>query len=85
MTLAPIRRNIQALPASRIREVTVAGHLARSTAPRRDPFLWKGPDTYDPLIVYQPRTWLLREGWKKAGAISKNETPSATRSIPRNA
>ncbi|HEU4732022.1 MAG TPA: hypothetical protein VFT22_29200, partial [Kofleriaceae bacterium] len=39
-------------------------------------FLWKGPDTYDPLIVYQPRTWLLREGWKKAGAISKHETPS---------
>ncbi|HEU4730960.1 MAG TPA: transposase [Kofleriaceae bacterium] len=48
-------------------------------------FLWKGPATYDPLIVYQPRTWLLREGWKKAGPISKNETPSATRSIPRNA
>ena len=42
-------------------------------------FLWKGPDTYDPLIVYQPRTWLLREGWKKAGPISKDEVPSARR------
>src|SRR5215831_17283061 len=30
-------------------------------------FLWRGPDTYDPLIVYQPKTWLLREGWKKGG------------------
>ncbi|HEY6174709.1 MAG TPA: transposase, partial [Kofleriaceae bacterium] len=26
-------------------------------------FLWRGPETYDPLVVYQPRTWLLREGW----------------------
>src|SRR5262249_30911271 len=23
-------------------------------------FLWRGPPTYDPLVVYQPRTWLLR-------------------------
>ncbi|HET7503564.1 MAG TPA: hypothetical protein VFK02_21225, partial [Kofleriaceae bacterium] len=42
-------------------------------------FLWKGPDTYDPLIVYQPRTWLLREGWRKAGPISKDGVPSARR------
>src|SRR5580765_338366 len=34
-----------------------------------EPFLWRGPATYDPFVVYQPRTWLLREGWKKAGAI----------------
>src|SRR6185436_9399400 len=30
-----------------------------------EPFLWRGPDTYDPLIAYQPRTWLLRAGWKR--------------------
>ncbi len=42
-----------------------------------EPFLWRGPETYDPLIVYQPRTWLLREGWKKAGTISYREIPSA--------
>jgi REP element-mobilizing transposase RayT len=42
-----------------------------------EPFLWRGPATYDPLIVYQPRTWLLREGWKKAGTISYREIPSA--------
>jgi hypothetical protein len=28
-------------------------------------FLWRGPPTYDPLVVWQPRTWLLRAGWKK--------------------
>jgi REP element-mobilizing transposase RayT len=43
------------------------------------PFLWRGPATYDPLIVYQPRTWLLREGWKKAGVISCRDVPSARR------
>jgi REP element-mobilizing transposase RayT len=41
-----------------------------------EPFLWRGPPTYDPLIVYQPRTWLLREGWKKAGPISCRDIPS---------
>ena len=39
-------------------------------------FLWRGPETYDPLIVYQPRTWLLREGWKKIGEISCRAVPS---------
>ena len=42
-----------------------------------EPFLWRGPPTYDPLVVYQPRTWLLREGWKKSGSISCHEVPSA--------
>jgi REP element-mobilizing transposase RayT len=40
-------------------------------------FLWRGPPTYDPLFTYQPRTWLLREVWKKAGAISCHATPLA--------
>jgi len=40
-------------------------------------FLWRGPPTYDPLLVYRPRTWLLREGWKKHGAtISCRAVPS---------
>jgi REP element-mobilizing transposase RayT len=42
-------------------------------------FLWRGPGTYDPLVVYQPKTWLLREGWKRAGSISCREVPSAKR------
>ena len=41
-----------------------------------EPFLWRGPETYDPLIVYQPRTWLLREGWRKVGSISCHDVPS---------
>ena len=40
-------------------------------------FLWRGPGTYDPLVVYQPKTWLLRSGWKNAGSISYREVPSA--------
>jgi REP element-mobilizing transposase RayT len=42
-------------------------------------FLWRGPPTYDPLVVYQPRTWMLREGWAKSGSISCHEVPSANR------
>ena len=43
-------------------------------------FLWRGPDSYDPLIAYQPRTWLLRAGWKRGGPpISCREVPSAPR------
>jgi REP element-mobilizing transposase RayT len=43
-------------------------------------FLWRGPPTYEPLLVYRPRTWLLRAGWKKHGAaISCREVPSATK------
>src|SRR5215813_8798781 len=44
-----------------------------------EPFLWRGPPTYDPLVVYQPRTWLLRAGWRKSGPISCRETPRGTR------
>jgi hypothetical protein len=44
-----------------------------------EPFLWRGPPTYDPLIVYQPKTWLLREGWRKSGSISCREVPSKRR------
>src|SRR6185295_14142344 len=44
------------------------------------PFLWRGPPTYDPLVVYQPKTWLLREGYKRGGPpISVREVPSTTR------
>ena len=41
------------------------------------PWLWPLPPTYDPLITYRPKTWLLAEGWKKAGSISCREIPSA--------
>jgi len=42
------------------------------------PCFWRGPETYEPLIVYQPKTWLLREGWRKhTPTISYREVPSA--------
>jgi REP element-mobilizing transposase RayT len=42
--------------------------------------LWRGPPTYEPLQVFRPRTWLLREGWKNHGStISCREVPSARR------
>ena len=45
-----------------------------------EPFLRRGPPTYDPLLVHRPRTWLLRAGWAKGGApISIREVPSSTR------
>ncbi|NVB85184.1 MAG: hypothetical protein HOV81_42855 [Kofleriaceae bacterium] len=37
--------------------------------------LWKLRETYDPLVVYLPKTWLLREGWMKHGRISWDEVP----------
>jgi REP element-mobilizing transposase RayT len=37
---------------------------------------WRTRESYDPLVVYQPRTWLLRVGWKRAGAISYRDVPS---------
>ncbi|HEX4423160.1 MAG TPA: transposase [Kofleriaceae bacterium] len=40
------------------------------------PFLWRGPATYDPLVVRQPQTWLLRVGWRRHGLISYREVPS---------
>ena len=42
-----------------------------------EPFLWRGPPTYDPLMVRRPQSWLLREGWKRHGLISYREVPSA--------
>jgi REP element-mobilizing transposase RayT len=43
-------------------------------------FLWRGADTYDPLVVYQPKTWLLKVGWARGGPpISCHEVPSAKR------
>jgi putative transposase len=37
------------------------------------------PPELAPMVVAAPRTWLLREGWNKHGAISCREVPSAAR------
>jgi REP element-mobilizing transposase RayT len=42
------------------------------------PAPWRGPETYEPLVVHPPTTWLLREGYKRGGPpISCREIPSA--------
>ena len=38
--------------------------------------MWPLRETYDPLVVYRPQTWLLREGWKLHGSISARDVPS---------
>jgi REP element-mobilizing transposase RayT len=39
------------------------------------PTRWKIPDDYLPLVVWPPRSWLLREGWKRHGLIGTTEVP----------
>ena len=49
---------------------------------QHEPALWQPPPTYDSLVVYFPKTWLLREGWRKSGAISMFEAPSSRLNLP---
>src|SRR5580765_4553248 len=42
-------------------------------------WMWPIRETYDPLMVRRPQTWLLAEGWKRAGAISAREVPGKPR------
>ena len=42
-----------------------------------DPFFHPPPPNYEPLLVRQPTTWLLRTGWKRHGLISYREVPSS--------
>jgi REP element-mobilizing transposase RayT len=42
-------------------------------------WMWPIRETYDPLMVRRPQSWLLREGWKLAGEISAREVPSRRR------
>jgi REP element-mobilizing transposase RayT len=39
-------------------------------------FMWPIRETYEPLMVRRPESWILREGWKKAGPVSYREVPS---------
>jgi putative transposase len=38
-------------------------------------FMWRGPEAYEPLWVWRPKTWLLHVGWKRHGLISYREVP----------
>jgi REP element-mobilizing transposase RayT len=41
--------------------------------------MWPMRETYDPLVVRRPASWLLREGWKRAGGISARDVPGSHR------
>ena len=41
--------------------------------------MWRPPETYEGLIVWLPRTWLLSVGWRRHGLIRCAEVPSAER------
>jgi REP element-mobilizing transposase RayT len=44
------------------------------------PCMWPIREGYDPLIVRRPLTWLLMDGWKRAGGpFSAREVPSRRR------
>ncbi len=44
---------------------------------------WPLPRAYEPLVMYLPRTWLLREGWRMYGLIKTGEVPSEARRLRR--
>lgn len=41
--------------------------------------MWPIRETYDPLVVRRPESWLLREGWKRARAVSVHDVPGKRR------
>ena len=45
--------------------------------------LWKLPETYEPMFVWFPKTWLLREGWRRYGLVAMGEVPSASQATGR--
>ena len=38
-------------------------------------FMWRWREGYEPMLVWTPRTWLLREGWRRHGLIRCAEVP----------
>jgi REP element-mobilizing transposase RayT len=45
--------------------------------------MWPLRRTYDPLVVYLPRTWLLTAGWQMYGLIGIREVPSTKRALAK--
>lgn len=42
------------------------------------PWMWPFRETYDPLVVRRPQSWLLREGWiRGGGSISARDVPGS--------
>ena len=42
---------------------------------QRAAIVWRFPESYEPLVVWPARTWLLREGWRRHGLIDCREVP----------
>src|ERR1051325_2786754 len=42
-------------------------------------WMWPIRESYDPLVVRRPESWLLKEGWKLCGPVSARAVPSAGR------
>jgi REP element-mobilizing transposase RayT len=40
-----------------------------------EPFVWKLRATYQPMMSWRPRTWLLSQGWRRHGLVSIREVP----------
>jgi REP element-mobilizing transposase RayT len=40
-----------------------------------EPFVWKLRASYQPILSWRPRTWLLTEGWRRWGLVSVREVP----------
>jgi hypothetical protein len=49
---------------------STAAMFAHWTEQTDEPFFRPSPPTYEPLIVWQPRTWLLRTGWMRSKCVS---------------
>ena len=49
------------------------------------PTMYRRRSTYDPLVVWLPKTWLLRVSWQRHGAIDEYEVPGFPRPRRRQA
>jgi REP element-mobilizing transposase RayT len=46
-----------------------------------EPFVWKLRASYEPIMSWRPRTWLLSEGWRRYGLVSVHEVPGPRESV----
>ena len=46
-----------------------------------EPFVWKLRASYEPIMSWRPRTWLLSTGWRRYGLVSVYEVPGPRASV----
>ena len=70
------REDQEGLAATWLVDPFSTGALFGGWKEREDqPWMWPLRETYDPLVVFRPRSWLLRDGWAKTGTISYRDVP----------